>query len=329
MENNFKTSTAFMKISLMLLVCLFYFSGFTQKSDSLLAEANPLRKVSKIDDKVVVINFGNHSMKRQFRSLVVLDGIPISEENVLKLDMQDIDEIQILNQSKLSLSCRQSGTVIIMTSKAARFKKITIKDEDGLPVAGASLSLLANNTVRDTLNFVADADGVVATDKLLNSQSYTLKVSSIGYQSKTENIYFKKTKEENITLKKQYSNCDEVVVMSYGITRKCRLNCCIGATRMESFLKNQNEISKKGSFKIFPNPARRGTEINIQLPNETSGGKIFQLYNLSGQLIFQQQIDTELTIQKIQLPYTTSGTYHLLVLNNQSHKVFADNLVVL
>jgi hypothetical protein len=98
---------------------------------------------------------------------------------------------------------------------------------------------------------------------------------------------------------------------------------------MESFLKNQNEISKKGSFKIFPNPARRGTEINIQLPNETSGGKIFQLYNLSGQLIFQQQIDTELTIQKIQLPYTTSGTYHLLVLNNQSHKVFADNLVVL
>lgn len=151
----------------------------------------------------------------------------------------------------------------------------------------------------------------------------------MGYQIKNTNVYFDKMNEETILLNKQYKNCDEVAVVSYGTTRCGFHGCCLWSITKKSFSSTQKDIAQKEFFKLFPNPASRGTQINIQLPKETPAGSKLQLYNISGQLILQQQINRKPDIQKMQLPEIAPGTYHVLVLNSQSQKIFAGKLVVL
>lgn len=74
------------------------------------------------------------------------------------------------------------------------------------------------------------------------------------------------------------------------------------------------------TFKIFPNPVRSGTTLNIEFKQTEEGYYIFQLLNQSRQSVHQQEIwiDTEARVYSLDIPNLPSGSYFLVLTCKQT-----------
>ena len=84
------------------------------------------------------------------------------------------------------------------------------------------------------------------------------------------------------------------------------------------------------SFKIFPNPAKAGTEINIEWKSSESGAHILQLLNQAGQLIYTKElwIDEEAKALDIELPPMATGVHFIKMTNRETSKTFTEKIVI-
>ena len=105
------------------------------------------------------------------KPLIVIDGIPVINKLMGSLNPNDIENIAILKAERATAiygSLAVNG-VIIITTKQIKLTKFIIKDFlDGSRITGATVSFISSNK-KDTLQFVANDSGIVATNKLNQS----------------------------------------------------------------------------------------------------------------------------------------------------------------
>jgi hypothetical protein len=92
----------------------------------------------------------------------------------------------------------------------------------------------------------------------------------------------------------------------------------------------QNKNEKTNIFKLYPNPIKSGTTLNIEWRKNETGNYKLELFNLSGQLIFSKEmwIDEEARSLNIQIPQVAAGNYFLRMTNKTSGKAYTEKIII-
>ncbi|HLG41150.1 MAG TPA: TonB-dependent receptor plug domain-containing protein [Chitinophagaceae bacterium] len=174
--------------------------------------------------------------------LIVIDGIPCELGELKKLKPDDIESITILKEAAAAAiyGCRAVTGVIIITTKSSSVRKFIIKDFlTGEKIPSATICFTSDS---DTIEEVADDNGILSTDKLKKGVKYHVTTSSAGYKTLRT---IAAGKEQEVLLEKDIKTCAEVVVIAYP-TIRC--GCCHGSQvllQSEKIIKGFNRFSIK------------------------------------------------------------------------------------
>lgn len=87
----------------------------------------------------------------------------------------------------------------------------------------------------------------------------------------------------------------------------------------------------KGSLKVYPNPAKRGNTVSIDVQLKHEGVYALQIIDVNGNIVFQQSINAIAKKYTEQIQLTdiwSSGTYFIQIFNSQNKLVNTSRLVV-
>jgi hypothetical protein len=214
------------------------------------------------------------------------------------------------------------------TTKENKTQKITIKNEIGQAVAGATISIMQGYREVDTLNLLADENGETIINNFLKNRVYTITISSIGYKTENRELSFSDSNTQNVILRQQYLSYDPVVVSSNEIMcRKITCRCFMKAITSYAYM--PGERVKKEYYRLYPNPVRQWSQITVELAVQKAGNVTIQFCNFSGQIVFQKRLNPGTNINRIQLPNLAAGIYEVVIFDNLSQKKFTGKLLVL
>ena len=83
-------------------------------------------------------------------------------------------------------------------------------------------------------------------------------------------------------------------------------------------------------FKVYPNPVKSNSALNIEWKQTEEGYYILQLFNQSGQVVFVKEmyIDKEAKLLSVDLPSLSAGSYFLRMTNKASNKSYSEKIIV-
>ncbi|MBV4358087.1 carboxypeptidase-like regulatory domain-containing protein [Pinibacter aurantiacus] len=206
--------------------------------------------------------------------------------------------------------------------------KGTVVNNANEPLAGASISL------NGKAYKVSASDGTFSINAKIpiSKDSVELSVSSIGYETKNVKVLSASKKDMLVEMIPKAAELKEVVVVAYPSTR-CTMvmggAIGVSTTVFTQVVDSVKKVTGNGWFTAYPNPARKGGAINIQLKEE--GNYSLQLISNSSQLISSQKI-TSAKGQLFQLQISASlasGIYYIRMVNEQTGKLYTDKVVVL
>ena len=213
-----------------------------------------------------------------------------------------------------------------------------VVDEDGNAIPYASIF------IKDSKKGVnCDAQGYFSIKVNPRDKFVTLVTSSIGYETIEKNISNNGTSFNEITLRNEPIELDEVVVTSYPVVGRLTKDVTTGSVtttmgaslsvieiRRDSVFSTIKSFFFSDSFKVFPNPAKSGSAIKIELKNYDTEELQLELLNLQGQLISSSIINSKEknSIIPYQLPDISGGIYLLRVKNKKSAKTQTEKIIV-
>lgn len=203
-----------------------------------------------------------------------------------------------------------------------------VKDEKGNPVPYASIRVLEtfSNTTTDSAGNFELSLGNQSIDKL------NIEVSSVGYETTIVEVSNGSKKINTITLTQKASILPDVIVNSGGYS-KGRLGGAICVVRSVSYYDildtSWKRLFQNEAFKIFPNPAHKGSSIKLELKN--AGEYAIQLLDNSSKLILVKDLNavSNKTITEITIPSSlASGMYYIRLIDEKKKKQYTDKLIV-
>lgn len=231
--------------------------------------------------------------------LYIVDGDPIPNNKLSDLRPENIDSVWILKGSVATAIYGSMGAygVIVITTKSSKLRKFIIKDFlDGSRIIGATVSFISADK-KDTLMLVSDDSGVVVTDKLKRSASYTMKVIAAGYKS------------TNNYVTNGYDYKGDIVLL----TPKEMLS------------------SESIKLKIYPNPIQKGSAVNLRISNDDGIAKTAWIISLEGKIIQQQILQANEGKNTFQLstdPRWASGIYFLQIVCENGKILASDKIII-
>ena len=190
------------------------------------------------------LNLNNVTVKKAMETLKEENGYSfvfasgdINTQKVIRVKVNNgtIDQVvkQILQDQKVSYEIKNKN-IIVQKNEASNQtdnnkKKVTgtVVDVNGLPIIGANI------VEKGTTNgIITDMDGKFQLQTVGNA---TLQISYIGYV--TQSIPVGKQTNLTITLKEDFQNIDEVVVVGYGSVKKSDLTGSISSISAKDFNK--------------------------------------------------------------------------------------------
>ena len=191
-------------------------------------------------------------------------------------------------------------------------------DEKGNPISYATVQVKGTSLATQS-----DTAGNFNINISRSENQVTLVALSVGFSTFERSINLSTDTITNIILQPTEMVGGAVVVVGY--TRR----------KVKPELKNIPLVSLiKDStvklFKIFPNPIKANSSLNIKWDQSGTGSYSLQLFNLSGQLIFTKEmyIDEEARVLNIQLPSVSAGTYFLRMTNKQLGKGSTEKIII-
>jgi hypothetical protein len=165
--------------------------------------------------------------------------------------------------------------------------------------------------------------------------SVAVNVSSVGYQAKQQ-LVLNTTNLSNeliIQLEHDAKKLSEVVVVSYPVMGKLKRTMgSYSVCRKSTITSSIKELimPAKDSVKVYPNPVKAGSSINVEWQKKETGKFMVQLLNQQGQLIFNREIwiDEEARLLDIAIPSVTAGNYFLVFTNKSTGKKFTTKVLV-
>lgn len=200
-----------------------------------------------------------------------------------------------------------------------------VVDEFGDPVPFASIQTgLPNYFVQ------ADELGRFTVQISTLSKEKILHVTAAGFESRDAAVV--NMKKETIIQLKANVVLPEVVLNST-VCRRIVGMIVAGYTVVTKT--TYNAVPEKiqpaaGDIHVFPNPVSPGSAINISFKELPEGYYSFQLLNMGGQTIKQEEIwiDAEARILNIDLPKVAAGSYFLILTNKKTGKQYSEKIIL-
>ncbi len=266
------------------------------------------------DDRIMLgmisqpINDKPINRKTNFNVIKVIDTIPAEKK------MKDCSP---------EIMCKISDPVQLNQNEIAGI----VVDDNGEPVSLATITYSKTGEVK-----IAREDGSFIVDKSWLGKENTIIISSAGFKSlslhKGEDKYlygklFVQLEKANLELK-------EVVITSDGIYRKGMVTGAYSVIRYSRLLPETNNPVTTHAFLVYPNPVPSGKSINLSFKNLDEDYYKFQLINVSGQSIHQQEIwiDVEARLLNIDIPMVAAGNYFVVLINKKTGKKFTEKIIV-
>ncbi len=203
-----------------------------------------------------------------------------------------------------------------VTSKTIRGR---ILDADSMPIQGASVILegLETGTATDSL-------GNFKLGFTSNDSSAKLLVTAIGYERQSF-VYLQKntdsTEITNIILQPLFTS--GLIAVAGGISY------CRPVKKADTSIHKIHKIFHAEAFKIYPNPAKRGTDIKIDVKKE--GNYSIQLLDAGSKLIRTALFDAVkgATVTSFSIPASiAAGVYFTRLINDDTKKQYTEKMVV-
>lgn len=270
---------------------------------------------------------------KKYDPVYIINGVVADISDLKRLDPDEIDSILILKNSQLiSLyTCRATDGVVIITTKNVNEKTIYVRDAlTGEIVSSASVQLVSRKIQNDTSNYLfPDSLGAFKTKKLFGNREYELRVSCVGYKPYIAGINAKKVGKSFIVfLERNYSMLGEAVVVCRGKIISCRLVCCLKGVKIEDSAK---KILYHEKLKIYPNPAGRSQNVNIEINDYESQRLSLKLFSLGGNLISENEY--MILKSKFILSYKinsrlAAGLYIMQIFDQCGHLIKSEKLIL-
>lgn len=274
-----------------------------------------------------------NSVRAPAEIFYVLNGIPVDEEEIKKIEPNNVVSIDILRPLHITTYCRPINPLIVIVTDTASQRTIIVKDaETGLPLPAASIELSYGDTENEKLGLIADKAGCVVTDKIVFGKECKLKVSSVGYHNFTSIVSSKYLERPyTVMLQKDYRQLSEVVIV---IPTGKRTGCCV-TSFCRSMAKRPRVNADISALwlaeKIYPNPVQRSQKINIELLSKYQSGITVKLFSLDGKLVGAAEYRTEIGINRLSYSIHTSlaaGLYSIQLSNRAGRPFKIEKLII-
>jgi carboxypeptidase-like protein/type IX secretion system substrate protein len=197
-----------------------------------------------------------------------------------------------------------------------------VVDHSGNPIAFATVAIKGTK-----IAVAADSAGRFTIIPKSYGKNLSLSVSCAGFTPAEKKIgRFDSISNLEIELQ-QTGTLGEVIVTSQQSFRK-GLICTATSTSFYGY-RTSNKISP-GNFKIYPNPVRSNSTLNIEWNQKEHGDYLLQLFNQSGQLVFSKEISISegLKLFALTMPSITPGNYFLKLTSKTTGKSYTEKLIV-
>lgn len=235
------------------------------------------------------------------------------------------------------------GQMALPPMKSRLQGRVMDEDDNAIPFATV--------IIRGTKQGVnCDADGYFNLKVKPKDKFVTIIASSIGYEQKEKTISNNDGSMNKIVLAKEATVLDEVVVTANMGKIVCRqlsqgfvttpidqtlLAGTLGGISVtyikeDSILTTIRGFFIKDSLKVYPNPARSGSVIKIEIKNVETGEMQIELLNLQGQLISSSvtNIFEKNPIITYQLPNIIAGSYFIRIAKRESGKTQTEKIII-
>ena len=281
--------------------------------------------------------------------LLIIDGIVAEKFDLRNINPDDIESIWILKDHTATAlyGCRAWSGVILITTKTANQRTITVKDMlTGEILAGANVDLISMDGRKDTTHLITDSSGKIVTNKIAYWKEYELKVSNVGYKNFRCIVNTKQLgKNYNVLLERNYEQLEEVRIKSIAMkqlhrrTNNAYFDALQGSFRCLSaginvLSKDQINIQDGktiDNIKLYPNPVLRNQKVNIEFENEDDTKLTLRLFCLDGKQISSSKYQMKKGINRISYSLDgglTTGMYLLQVIDENNRLLKTDRLII-
>jgi TonB-dependent SusC/RagA subfamily outer membrane receptor len=229
--------------------------------------------------------------------LLFIDGIVAEKFDFKNIDPDNIESIWILKDQKATAlyGCRAASGVILITTKGANDRALTVKDMlTGEILAGANVDLISMEGRKDTTHLITDSSGKFVTNKIIYGKEYELKVGNVGYKNFRCIVNTKELgKNYTVFLERNYKDLEEV--------------------------------------NLYPNPVLRFQKVNIEIKNEKDSKLTVRLFCLDGKLVSSSEYQMKKGINNISYSPNgslTTGIYVLQVIDENNRLLKTDKLII-
>jgi len=259
--------------------------------------------------------------------LFIIDDIVVDDCELKSLKVEDVKSITVLKGSVASALYGSRGVngVIIIEKVTSKITEIVVRDSLlQQPIPSATITMVSNFGT-DSITLISNDSGYVSTKKLKLNTEYEIKVSAIGYKGYITNI--KAGEKAELFLERNFVSLPQVTVSSIQCRRRIRCGFMIKIIKSNC---SREETIATDLLKLFPNPTQSQSVIHIQLKQSESGYYYLQLFNASGQSVFNKEVylDVESKLLSIDLPTLETGNYFVKLTNKSTGKFFTSKLMI-
>ena len=251
------------------------------------------------------------------------DTIPVKKIETGQIE--SLPEVIVTSFHESPACTRTMGDVALIVSPAENLKGRVV-NETGAGIAYASVKIIGQQFM------VADQEGWFSLEKQRLAKNDSLEISSAGYETKIFPLAVAGLEEiEKVFLLKAKDNMPEVVVTAMGSIRMGGVMGSITCIRENSEPAiRQNELPNENNLSLYPNPSSAGSPIHFSFKKPVSGYYRYQLINLAGQLMHQQQLylDAEASVYSIDIPRVALGSYFVILTEIKTRKRYSQKLII-
>jgi hypothetical protein len=213
-----------------------------------------------------------------------------------------------------------------------------------LPVKMASVIIKRAGGYK-TDSLITDKKGICKLKKINEEDSYTLKITAVGYKEEEMKIngndFDERKLIKQIFLEKlpsvvDYKKMDSVVVTSGTICKKGMMTTGAMTSVMHferTYLDTLALVKTKitGALKIYPNPIKKGNAFTLTCKLKETGKYDIQIFDASGKIVLQKQIIAASKIYSEQLQTSnnwSSAIYYLRVFDSKNKMIGTNNFFI-
>jgi TonB-dependent SusC/RagA subfamily outer membrane receptor len=226
--------------------------------------------------------------------LFVIDQVVATPEELKNLNPDNILSLTILKSCEAQAlygSAGINGVILIETRKVSGF---IVKDSlDGHIIPFATVFFTNKGTV--ILTLIANDSGCISTEKLKNGSGYAIVVYAAGYKKHIDTI--------------KTSN----------------------GFKKQAILLSRSEKAEPGTFNLYPNPATKGQQINIEFNNRQLSNATMRLVGSDGKTIFQKEVIVEKGLQHLTMSTDrkwAAGSYFIQLVSGDEKLILQKQVLI-